>query len=123
MKLRLHEIELGTEDAEKNSSFYQAVLGLTPKLKQKGLAVLDAGISGLDFNVSNHVPAGSVVLSFLTDDLDTVEKRLQNAGVVYKGPTLSHLGMMSVSFQDANGYFVKVNMPGKDSPSWLTASL
>lgn len=123
MKLRLHEIELGTEDVEGSSFFYQEMLGASPRLEQKGLVVLNAGIDGFDFNFSTHLSPGRVMLSFLTDDLAAVEKRLQGAGVAYEGPAEGHLGMVSISFQDGNGYFVKVNMPGKDSPSWLAASL
>ena len=121
MKLRLHEIELGCHHVQQSTALFQSLLGLTPKLSQKELSVLDAGVPGLDFSLSTHLPAGVVVISFLTDDLDEIETRLKNAGIPYEGPRPSHLGMVTIEFKDANGYLVRVNTAGKESPSGLQA--
>src|SRR5829696_2576714 len=119
MKIRLHEIEFGSADVEKTSSFYQDIFGLEPAIQQEGLIVLDAGIKGLDFNLSNHFPKGVVVISFLTDDLTEAEERLKKAGIPYQGPSLSHLGMTCIQFTNPDGQLIKVNTPGSESPDWL----
>ena len=48
-----------------------------------------------------------------------IGKRLKEAGIAYKGPLPSHLGMMTIELKDAAGYIIKVNTPGTDSPEWL----
>jgi catechol 2,3-dioxygenase-like lactoylglutathione lyase family enzyme len=119
MKLRLHEIELGIDNVEKATAFYQATLGLTPKVQQESLTVFDAGLRGLDFNLSHHLSTGNVAISFLTDDLAALQKHLNEAGISYQGPFLSHLGMTCIQFSGPGGLLIKVNSPGPDSPEWL----
>jgi dynactin complex subunit len=119
MKIRLHEIELGSASKSDSADLFQLLLGLKPKLAQDGLTVFDAGAEGLDFNVSNHVPAGVVAISFLTDDLAEVEKRLKEAAVAYEGPLASHLGMTTIRFRHPDGYIIQVNSRGNESPLWL----
>jgi hypothetical protein len=119
MRIRLHEIELGSSDTTTSSSLLQTILGLPAKLKQPELTVLDPGITGVDLNISAHFPAGTAALSFLTDDLKEIERRLQKAGVVYEGPRSSHLGMTTIQFRDGAGYIIRINTPGDESPGWL----
>lgn len=119
MKLRLHEIELGSSNVKEATELFQTILGLPTAVQQDGLTVFDAGLKGVDFNVSNHYPQGVVSISFLTNDLSEIEKRLEMAGIEYNGPSSSHLGMTSVSFKSPEGYLIKVNTPGPDSPAWL----
>lgn len=122
MKIRLHEIELGCTSVQKSTDFYGSVLGLPSRLQQENLTVLDAGAEGIDFNLSMHLPAGSVVISFLTDDLEEIQTRLKNAGILYDGPFSSHLGMTAIQFKDAAGHLLRINTPGNDSPDWLRVS-
>lgn len=119
MKLRLHEIELGSGDVEKTTSFLQNLFGLQPTVQQPGLTVFDAGLKGLDFNLSNHLPQGIATISFLTDDLVELERRLKDAGVSYAGPFPSHLGMTCIQLNSPDGYVIKVNTPGPETPGWL----
>jgi predicted enzyme related to lactoylglutathione lyase len=119
MKIRLHEIELGTVSLQESSTFFQSLLQLKPRLQQPELSVLDAGVPGIDLNLSTHVAPGVIALSFITDDLEAVEQRLQAAGITYEGPRPSHLGMTAIRFQDTNGYVIFVNQAGTDSPAWL----
>ncbi|RYZ27499.1 MAG: VOC family protein [Chitinophagaceae bacterium] len=120
MRLKLHEIELGTENVDITTHFFQAVLGLVPSLKQEGLTVFDAGLKGLDFNVSNHLSAGNIVLSFFTDDLAAVEEQLTKIGISIQGPSPSHLGMTSIQFHSPEGFCIKINAAGSESPDRLT---
>ena len=108
-----------TENVETSTGFFQSLLGLNPNLQQERLAVFDAGVKGLDFNISNHLPPGNVVISFLTDDLEAVQEKLNNAGISFEGPVPSHLGMSSIHFKTPDGLPVKVNAPGPGSPDWL----
>lgn len=119
MKIRLHEIEFGTRDVATSTKFFQSLFGLLPNVQQEGLTVFASGTTGVDFNVSNHLPAGIAVISFLTDDLSEIEKRLKSEGITYEGPTSSHLGMYCIQFKSPDGYLVKVNTPGAESPEWL----
>ena len=95
------------------------MLGLDPVIDQEQLKVFNSGVAGVDFNLSQHQSCKKVVTSFLTNDLQKLMDRLQLTGVCYEGPVKSHLGMMSVSFQDPDGNMIKVNQPTADSPSWL----
>jgi hypothetical protein len=81
--------------------------------------VLDAGISGLDFNCSVHVAPPAVITSFLTDDLPAVIERLQQHNVPFEGPSPSHLGMMYIQFTNPDGFCIKVNTATAASPPWL----
>jgi catechol-2,3-dioxygenase len=119
MKIRLHEIELGTGTVEDSTRFFQSALGLNSTIKQEGLTVFDVGVKGLDFNLSNHLPPGNFILSFLTDNLEAVQEQLTKTGVSYDGPALSHLGMTSIQFKSPEGLTIKVNTPGQASPAWL----
>jgi catechol-2,3-dioxygenase len=119
MKIRLQEIEFGAGNTDKSKGFYQSVLGLDPVIDQDQLKVFNSGVAGVDFNISEHQPSKTVVTSFLTNDLQKLVDRLVLTGVLYEGPVKSHLGMMSVSFQDPDGNMIKVNQPTAESPSWL----
>ncbi|HEY0040330.1 MAG TPA: VOC family protein [Flavisolibacter sp.] len=119
MKIRLHEIELGAKEMENTNVFFQSILGLRPRLQQRDLTVFDAGIDGLDLNVSRHLLPGAAVISFLTDDLDDIENKLKVAGIAYEGPAASHLGMRCIQFLSPDGCIIKVNTPSPESPDWL----
>ena len=120
MKIRLQELELGTQDATISKDFYNSILGLDTVVDQENLKVFKSGIAGMDFNTSTHVATKVVVTSFLTDDLPTVIERLTSNGIPFDGPKKSHLGMTTVEFKDPDGYIIRVNQPGDASPSWLT---
>jgi len=105
MKIRLHEIELGTSDVQRSKSFYQSVLDLEPQVEIEGLNVFDSGTAGLDLNTSNHFPQGIVAISFIVDDLGEIERKLN------EGPAPSHLGMNAIQFNDPDGYLIKINSP------------
>ena len=119
MKIRLHEIEFGAGNTDKSKGFYQAILGLDPIIDQDQLKVFNSGVAGVDFNVSEHQPARTVTTSFLTDDLQKLIDRLELTGVGFEGPSTSQFGMLSITLQDPDGNFVKINQPTKESPSWL----
>jgi predicted enzyme related to lactoylglutathione lyase len=120
MKIRLQEIELGTQDPSTTKTFYNSILGLKTTVDQEKLKVFKSGVEGLDFNASTHLPAKVTVISFLTDDLQTVIDRLNAGDVSFDGPKKSHLGMTTIEFKDPDGYLIRVNQPTDASPSWLT---
>jgi hypothetical protein len=119
MKLSLHEVETGVSNLAEGRAFYSQLLGDTLAVDQPALAVWNAGLPGLDFNLSTHLPAGVVCISFLTSSLDEVIEKLQLMGVDYTPARPSHLGMLSISFRDPAGLLIKVNMPTEASPEWL----
>lgn len=120
MKIRLQEIELGTQNPEISKVFYNSILGLETVVDHENLKVFKSGIPGIDFNTSTHMPIKVVVTSFLTDDLQAVIERLTTSGISFDGPKKSHLGMTTVEFKDPDGYLIRVNQPGDASPSSLT---
>jgi catechol 2,3-dioxygenase-like lactoylglutathione lyase family enzyme len=119
MKIRLHEIELGASDVTASTRFYQSLFGLAANVQQNGLTVFDAGVNGIDLNVSEHLPAGIAAISFLTDDLEEIQQRLAEQDIAYDGPFASHLEMTCLQFKSPDGYVVRVNTPGKESPKWM----
>ncbi|MFZ2783726.1 MAG: VOC family protein [Sediminibacterium sp.] len=119
MKIRLQEIELGTNDPDKSKLFYSTILGLETSVDQAGLKVFNSGVTGVDFNMSTHFPTKTTVTSFLTDNLQDVIERLSENGIIFSGPQKSHLGMVSIEFNDPDGYLIRVNQPTEESPTWL----
>ena len=119
MKIRLQEIELGTNDPTKSKSFYRSILGLETSVEQAELNVFNSGVAGIDFNTSTHFSAQTTVTSFLTDNLQEVMERLSSHKIVFSGPKKSHLGMLSIEFNDPDGYLIRVNQPTTASPDWL----
>ncbi len=119
MKIKLHEIEFGSADPEKSREFYHSILGLATNVDQPGLKVFNAGVSGLDFNMSTHFSPGKSMTSFLTDDLQTVMDRLSTEKIKFEGPHPSHLGMISIEFRDPDDNLIRINQATEDSPAWL----
>lgn len=119
MKIRLQEIEFGAGNTDKSKGFYQSVLGLDPVIDQDRLKVFNSGVAGVDFNISEHMPAKTVTTSFLTDDLQKLMDRLQLTGILFEGPSTSHMGMLSISLQDPDGNCIRINQPTAASPRWL----
>lgn len=119
MKIRLHEIELGTSDPAKSKSFYNTILGLENSVDQATLNVFQSGVGGIDFNTSTHLSPTTAVVSFLTDNLPEVIERLSANGISFSEPKKSHLGMTSIEFSDPDGHLIRVNQPTEDSPTWL----
>ncbi|HEX8278717.1 MAG TPA: VOC family protein [Segetibacter sp.] len=70
--MKLHGIELFSNDVERTKDFYSSVIGLRTKLDEDGLKVFDPGIEGVDLNISGHYPANKISLSFLVKDLDAL---------------------------------------------------
>jgi catechol-2,3-dioxygenase len=119
MQIRLHEIEIGAAEPGQTADFFSSVLGLPVKLQEHGLTVFDSGMSGLDFNVSDHLPAGVVRVSFLTNDLQNCIVALENQQLPYEGPFESHLAMLAIRFKAPNGMDIVINTPTDSSPVWL----
>ncbi len=119
MRIRLHEIEMGTTEPNQTAGFFSSVLGLPVKLQENKLTVFDSGTAGLDFNVSDHLLAGAVRISFLTDDLQHFIQALEKQRLKFEGPYESHLGMLAIRFMAPNGIEVVVNTTTDSSPAWL----
>jgi len=119
MQIRLHEIEIGATAPGQTATFFSSVLGLPVKLQENGLSVFDSGMSGLDFNVSDHLADGAVRVSFLTDDLQNCILTLEKQQQPYEGPYESHLGMLAIRFKAPNGTEIVINTPTDSSPLWL----
>jgi catechol 2,3-dioxygenase-like lactoylglutathione lyase family enzyme len=119
MRIRLHEIEMGAAEPGQTTDFFSSVLGLEVKLQENALTVFDSGIAGFDFNVSDHLLAGAVRISFLTDDLQRCIQVLEQKQLRFEGPYESHLGMLAVRFMAPNGIEVVVNTTTDSSPAWL----
>lgn len=119
MKIRLQEIELSANDPDKSKRFYNSILGLNTSVDKEDLKVFDSGVTGVDFNASTHFPSKTIMISFLTDDLQNVMDKLSANGFAFKGPHESHLGMTAIEFNDPDGYLIRVNQPTTESPAWL----
>lgn len=119
MKIRLQEIEFGSEMVDQTKNFYQSIFGLEATIDQKNLTVFTLPTSTIDFNISTHLSPKSMCTSFLTDDLQEIMERLTSNSIKFEGPKSSHLGMTSIEFKDPNGNLIKVNQSTESSPDWL----
>lgn len=119
MKIRLQEIELGSNDPQKSKLFYNAILGLNTSVDQEELKVFDTGVAGVDFNASTHLTHKTTRTSFLTDNLQMVIDKLSENNIPFNGPLPSHFEMITVEFNDPDGYLIRVNQPTEKSPAWL----
>lgn len=119
MRIRIHEIEMGAGEPGQAADFFSLVLGLPVKLQENNLTVFDSGIAGLDFNVSDHLLAGALRISFLTDDLQHCIQSLEKQQLKFGGPYESHLGMLAIRFITPNGIEIVINTRTDSSPEWL----
>lgn len=118
MKIRIHEIEMGSNNLSAASSFFK-LLGLQPVIERDGLTVFDSGQRGVDLNVSKHVSAGATQISFIADDLKALMQYLTVHKIAFEGPYESHLGMLSIRFNSPDGIPILINTPTDSSPDWL----
>lgn len=118
MKIRIHEIELGSHDLSAANAFFK-LLGLQPAIEQDELTVFNSGQKGVDLNLSKHLPAGATQISFITDDLKTLMQHLTVHKIAFEGPYESHLGMLSIQFNSPDGIPILINTPTDSSPDWL----
>ncbi|BFG69995.1 hypothetical protein KACHI17_08760 [Sediminibacterium sp. KACHI17] len=118
MKIRIHEIEMGSDDLTNTTSFFKT-LGLHPAIEQAALTVFNSGQQGVDVNVSKHLAKGITQISFITDDLKAMMQHLTTHQISFQGPFESHLGMLCIRLITPDGIPVVINTPTDSSPSWL----
>lgn len=118
MKIRIHEIEMGSQDLSATTSFFK-IMGLESAIEQDALTVFNSGQKGMDLNVSQHLSTGVTQISFITDDLKAMMQHLLEHQIVFEGPYESHLRMLSIKLQSPDGIPVVINTPTDSSPSWL----
>lgn len=118
MKIRIHEIEMGSDNLSASGSFFK-MLGLQPTIEQSELTVFNSGQKGFDLNVSKHLSQGVTQISFITDDLKAMVQHLHEHQIAFEGPYESHLGMLSIKLQSPDGIPIVINTPTDSSPSWL----
>lgn len=118
MKIRIHEIEMGSHDLSAASAFFK-LLGLQPIIEQDGLTVFNSGLKRMDLNLSKHLSQGVTQISFITDDLKVMMQHLHEHQIVFEGPFESHLGMLSIRFNSPDGIPILINTPTDSSPDWL----
>lgn len=119
MKIRLLEIEFGTDDVQKSTAFYKQILGVEATVSQHALSVFNLKANQIDFNVSKHFSPKEMCTTFLTDNLEEMMVKLKAQNVLFNGPKPTHLGMISIDFKDPDGHLIKVNQATHTSPSWL----
>jgi hypothetical protein len=118
MKIRIHEIEMGSNDLSTAASFFK-MLGLQSMIEQNELTVFNSGQKGIDLNVSKHLSPGITQISFITDDLKAMMQQLTAYQILFEGPYESHLGMLAIRLQSPDGIAIVVNTPTDSSPLWL----
>lgn len=120
MRIGLHEIEMGASEPRQTADSFSSVLRLPLKLKENKPAVFDRGTAGLDFNVADHLPAGAVRISFLTDNLQSCIQPVEKQQFPYEGPYESHLSILAIRLRAPNRIEVVINTATDSSPVWLT---
>lgn len=117
--MKLHEIELYSENPEQSKKLFSDVLGLKLQLEEQNLKVFNPGIDGVDLNISNHYPANKISLSFLVKDLDAYLEKLNEKVVGISEPRQSHLGLMAVTLVENVICKIVIHSPTAESPEWL----
>ena len=131
MKLKLHHINLCTENVERMDAFYKSVLGLSgeteglPVLeKKKGyagdvafvsdgaiqmhLAQKDVGAGFRAGHIVNPVERGHI--AYRTDDLDAFRAHLENQGIPYSDwGDQAVAGWHQIFFYDPDGNIIEVH--------------
>lgn len=104
---------LYTRDLKTTASFYEDVLGLPLALDQGSCRIyrIDAG-AFVGFCQRENAPEKpeGVILTFVTDGVDSWAARLEAAGVeLEKEPTLNEqYGIYHIFFHDPNGYLLEI---------------
>lgn len=117
--MKLHEIELYSNNPDEAKDFYSSVLGLKLNVDEPDLKVFNAGISGIDLNVSKHYPANKVSLSFLVKDVDAFIKMMKEKKINLDKPYDSHLGLRAVTLTYNDGCRIVIHSLTSASPQWL----
>ncbi|MDA7423253.1 VOC family protein [Thalassococcus lentus] len=131
MKLKLHHINLATENVERLDTFYREVLGL--KEESEGLPVLEKkkGYAGdvafvSDGAIQMHLAerdvmagfrTGQIVnpverghIAYRTDDLDAFKAHLEEQGVPYSDwANAAVAGWRQIFFYDPDGNVIEVH--------------
>lgn len=131
MKLRLHHINLSTENVERMDRFYRDVLGLAeetgglPTLeKKKGYAGNVAFVT--DGHIQTHLAQRDVLagfnsgqtvnpvshghIAYRTDDIEAFKKHLENSGIPYSDwGNQAVEGWHQIFFYDPDGNVVEVH--------------
>lgn len=118
MKIRLHEIELYSEDAKASRQFYKDILGLEVQHQIDGLNVFDSGWPGIDFDTSVHNKSKARI-GFVVDSLEEFLNSIKGKNLKWAGPTQSHLGMNIIQLEDPDGNIVEVQEFTDQSPGFL----
>jgi len=113
--VRVADIGLLTKDVEKRTEFYEKI-GLMRTLNRPGLKCLPLGDKELAIHEEvPGVPLGPGI-SLLVDDLEPLIKRLNENGIEYEGPQRSHLGSVSVSVRDPEGFGLEFHQLDRTHP-------
>lgn len=117
--MKLHEIELYSNNPDEAKNFYSSVLGLKLNVDEPDLKVFNAGINGVDLNISKHNSVNKVSLSFLVKDVNTFIEMMKEKQVELDEPYDSHLGMRAITLTDNDGCRIVIHSPTDASPKWL----
>jgi catechol 2,3-dioxygenase-like lactoylglutathione lyase family enzyme len=118
MKIKLHEVELFSQDPQASRAFYANVIGLDLNHSEDGLNVFDTGWAGVDFDTSRHMP-GKQRLGFVVESLEAFRASLAGKQVKVEGPMASHLGMRILRLEDPDGNIVEVQELSTETPGFL----
>ena len=139
MELKLHHINLISEDVGRLTSFYREVLGMAEKTEDLPVRDKTRGYGGdvgfvTDGNIQMHLaekdihagfrsgqfvnPVAHGHIAFRTDDLDGFIARLEARGIPYsEWGDRAVIGWRQVFFYDPEGNVVEVHqVTGEESP-------
>lgn len=136
MKLKLHHLNLSTDNVERMDTFYRTILGL--REESEGLPVLEKnkGYAGdvafvSDGDIQMHLAqrdvmagfkTGQIVnpvvtghIAYRTDDLDAFRKHLEAEGVAYSDwGNAAVAGWHQIFFYDPDGNVIEVHQVTTD---------
>ncbi len=99
----LHDITLFASNLSELRDFYTK-LGFRQVVDQgEELVVFEVGDNELAIHSSPDRPQGSVGLTFLVLNIATIEARLRELGIAFRGPQRVRPGLSGITLHDPNG--------------------
>jgi catechol 2,3-dioxygenase-like lactoylglutathione lyase family enzyme len=107
----IYDITIMSDDVTKAAAFYEK-LGLKKSHHKPGLAVFAVG--NVELAIHSAIPKdelgqarttapGSVVISFIAEDVKPIAERLKAEGIPFIGPKPIHAGYSGVTICDPDG--------------------